>query len=326
MNERSGQSRREWSAASSHPVRACLSGEDLDWLGGKSVCVALDLHTTVRADDPGAGEPEGDGIPVEPWATQVWTYLRERVPGMAAEPPGVVASTRAPSASGLSSSTALILGLFEIFAGSSPACAGIPLSILVQWAYEFEFTIFNGGGMDHVSITRGGATLFQGRSRGLPVLAEQMAFPAEWALLVVDSGMSKNTQDHVRSVRRQEAAGDPALARYMRVANDASEAVWSAIRSRELVALGEGMELAHTAMRDHQGMSTPFLEQLRDIAWATAWVRLKLSGAGGGGALVAVCARADAASVSDALRSRYGAVFPGVRVHLVDAVAPRDEW
>ncbi|MCZ0982840.1 hypothetical protein O1L60_38665 [Streptomyces diastatochromogenes] len=49
------------------------------------------------------------------------------------------------------------------------------------------------------------------------------------------------------------------------------------------------MSDAHAAMRDRQRMSTPLLEELREVALRSAGLPLKLSGAGGGGALVGVC-------------------------------------
>ncbi|MGW5120420.1 hypothetical protein ACWEQ8_34055, partial [Streptomyces noursei] len=41
------------------PCRACLSGEDLDWLGGRSVSLALDLTTSVTVRPPAARPPTG---------------------------------------------------------------------------------------------------------------------------------------------------------------------------------------------------------------------------------------------------------------------------
>ena len=312
------------SLASSHPIRACLSGEDLDWLGGHSVCVALDLRTTVHVGDRGANPAEGEPIPVEPWAINVWNYLCTRTSELDGDLPRVVARTQGPLASGLSSSAALILGLFEALASCSSN--RIPFQTLVRWAYEFEFAIFNGGGMDHMSIMCGGATLFQGREQGLPELIGHCAFPNEWSVLVVDSRTRKDTKDHVRCVRHQVAIQDPALTRYVRAATDASDVVWSAICAQNLAVLSEGIELAHAAMREHQSMSTPWLEQIREIAWEAARLRLKVSGAGGGGALVGVCARSDAEAVVNSLARRFGEEATGVHVRAVDTVAPRGSW
>ncbi|PFG49950.1 galactokinase [Amycolatopsis sulphurea] len=291
------------------PVRACLSGEDLDWLGGRSVCVALDLCTTVELAESG-GNTE--------WSAEIWTFLKERIPALPPEPPPVRVTSRAPLASGLSSSTALILGLFAVFV---PAASGISRDQVIQWAYEFEFAICNGGGMDHLAIALGGVTLFHGRPAGLPEVGGRIGLPAEWSVVVIDSGTPKSTPDHIRSVRAQCAAGDPVLAEYLARSDDASGVVWKGIQEEDLEMVSTGMAAAHEAMRDCQQMSTPLLEQLRVRAYQTAGMTLKVSGAGGGGALVGVCATADVPALTSALRAAYQQSYPGVQV-LVAAPAP----
>ncbi|MEV7778467.1 galactokinase [Kitasatospora sp. NPDC088351] len=297
------------------PCRACLSGEDLDWLGdGRSVSLALDLRTTVEVVP---GGPSGAEQPVEAdWSAQVWTFLGERLPGAAGPAPAVRVSSEAPSASGLSSSTALIVALFRAYAEAAGAPDGVPVpdASIVQWAYEFEFARFNGGGMDHLAVAEGGALLIDGRERGLPVVRERLEFPEDWRVVVVDSGTRKNTADHIRTVRAQLAAGDPALAAYRAEADRASGAAWAALRRRDHQALGEAMTRAHEAMRDFQGMSTPVLEELRTLALRAAGLPLKLSGAGGGGSLVGVCPAADTPGVVARLADALRGPFPGARV------------
>ncbi|GAA1403971.1 hypothetical protein GCM10009639_49460 [Kitasatospora putterlickiae] len=306
------------------PCRACLSGEDLDWLGdGRSVSLALDLPTTVEVV-PGApsGAPEQAG---SDWPSQVWAFLKERLPGTAGPAPAVRVASEAPSASGLSSSTALIVALFRAFAAAAAAAAAVVAdgvaataatddATLVQWAYEFEFARFNGGGMDHLAVAEGGALLIDGRERGLPVVRERLEFPDDWGVVVVDSGTRKNTADHIRTVRAQLAAGDPALAAYRAEADRASGAAWAALRRHDHEALGAAMSRAHDAMRDHQGMSTPLLEELRALALRAAGLPLKLSGAGGGGSLVGVCPSGELPGVVARLADALSGPFPGARV------------
>ncbi|MFF1690640.1 mevalonate kinase [Streptomyces sp. NPDC058254] len=268
------------------PCRACLSGEDLDWLGGgRSVSLALALMTTVEAR-PG---PAPEGEMADGWPREVWAFLRERLPGLAPRPPAVSVHSEAPAASGLSSSTAQIVALFRAFTDPSLTGRCVDDATIAQWAYEFEFAVFHGGGMDHLAVVEGGALLLDGRERGLPAVRDRLEFPAEWRVVVVDSGTRKNTGHHIRDVRAQLAVGDAALAAYRATADEASGRVWEALRDRDLVALGGAMVRAHEAMRDHQRMSTPLLEELRSVALRTAGLPLKLSGAGGGGALVGVC-------------------------------------
>lgn len=295
------------------PCRACLSGEDLDWLGGgRSVSLALDLMTTVETGPP-APPPTGEGG-TDGWQKEVWAFLRERLPGLAPRPPAVTVRSDAPAASGLSSSTALIVALFRAFTEAGGPPAGIPDRTLAQWAYEFEFAIFNGGGMDHLAVVEGGALLLEGRTSGLPAISDRLEFPEEWTVIVVDSGTRKDTGGHIRSVRAQLTAHDPDLATYRVRADEASKAVWEALRQRDHLALGAAMSRAHDAMRDFQRMSTPLLEEVRGVALRSAGLPLKLSGAGGGGALVGVCPVAEEPRTVQQLRGALRAACPRARV------------
>lgn len=291
-----------------------MSGEDLDWIRGRSVCVALALLTTVEVN-----ASVSDMAPFE-WTRGIWRFLSEQIPGLAQDPPPVTVCSDAPCASGLASSTALILALFEAFVAVIPAAASVPSDVIVQWAYEFELAICNGGGMDHLAIARGGATLFDGRPSGLPDLINHVEFPAEWSLVVVDSGTPKSTPDHIRSVRAQYAASDPVLAEYIERSDAASGLVWDAILARQLRALTDAMTDAHQAMRDLQKMSTPLIEQLRSLARSAAGLPLKLSGAGGGGALIGVCPATDAVAIAESLRAAYRDAPPGIQVIVTRSV------
>lgn len=324
------------------PCRACLAGEDLDWLGGgRSVSVALALPTTAEAgpgpSSPVPRDPQDPQDPRDPqgtaggWAREVWAFLRERLPGLGPCPPAVAVRSEAPAASGLSSSTARIVALFLAFTdpsitgssitGSSFTGRPIDRATIARWAYEFEFAVFNGGGMDHLAVVEGGALLLEGRERGLPAVRERLVFPEEWRVLVVDSGTRKDTGHHIRDVRERLAAGDPELAAYRSVTDEAAGKVWEALRGRDLPGLGAAMARAHEAMRDHQRMSTPFLEELRALALRAADLPLKLSGAGGGGALVGVCPADSVAETTGRLTRALGPSHPRVRV-IPASVAP----
>ncbi|MFI0709707.1 mevalonate kinase [Streptomyces inhibens] len=298
------------------PCRACLSGEDLDWLGGRSVSLALDLTTSVAlrppaARPPGAAESD-DGA--GSWADEVWAFLRQRLSGLGPRPPAVTVRSQAPAASGLSSSTALIVALFRAFTDACAPPGGIRARTLAQWAYEFEFAVFNGGGMDHLAVIAGGALLLDGRTTGLPEIQGRAEFPRDWAVVVVDSATKKDTSDHIRVVRDQLATGDARLAAYMKRSDAASAAVWDAVHRHDLAALGTAMSAAHDAMRDLQRMSTPLLEELRALSLRSAGLPLKLSGAGGGGALVGICPAAEQEQIVARLRQALHGTHPRARV------------
>jgi galactokinase len=185
---------------------------------------------------------------------------------------------------------------------------------LAEWAYEFEFAMCRGGGMDQLSVILGGALLCQGRTTGLPGVLDRLEFPSDWSVVVVDSATPKSTQDHIRSVRARAESGDHSLAEYMTMADRASDIAWRAIRSRDLGVLAKAMDQAYVAMRDLQAMSTPLLERLRDLSQSSADFHLKLTGAGGGGALVGVCPTSDSDPIVRLLRRAYQVDHPEVRV------------
>lgn len=304
------------SIGATFPTRASLAGEDLDWLGGRSVCLALDLTTTVAIDTHCA-----ETMPLAPsdlvikhWAAEAWTFLRTKLPRLGPLPPHIVVTSEAPVASGLSSSTALVMGILQAFVDSAPGAAHVPPLMLAEWAYEFEFAMCHGGGMDQLSVMLGGALLCQGRTLGLPDILDRLEFPSEWSVVVVDSATPKSTQEHIRSVRAQAESDDGRLADYMTMADEASESGWQAIRSHDLGALARAMCQAHVAMRDIQGMSTSLLEHLRNLARSAAGFPLKLTGAGGGGALVGVCSAADSDQIVRRLRRAYHTDHPDVKV------------
>ncbi|MEV6345681.1 hypothetical protein [Actinoplanes sp. NPDC051851] len=245
----------------------------------------------------------------------MWSFLRERVEGLGDARTPVAVASQAPIASGLSSSTALIMAIFDVYAPQ------VARRERVRWAYEFEFAFCNGGGMDQLAIDLGGVTCFDGRATGLPGVAGHAPFPEEWSLVVVDSRAPKSTPDHIRNVRAQQARNDPELAAYVRRCDDATRAAWQAIGRRDLPALSEAMTEAHRAMRDHQRMSTSLLERLRLLARDATGLAMKLSGAGGGGALVGVCPTVDAASTAEAIRDAYRVDASAAAV-LITAAAP----
>lgn len=142
------------------PVRVCLAGEDLDWLGSHvCCCVAVSLLTRARLS---GATRRYDGE----YLGSVWQVIGEQCADAPDRPPNIEVEAVGPVGGGLASSSALticLIGACFEYLGRSPSPARV-----LEVAYEAEFRITNGGGMDQLSIITGGATYIRGSGAGVP--------------------------------------------------------------------------------------------------------------------------------------------------------------
>lgn len=104
-------------------------------------------------------------------------------------------------------------------------------------------------------------------------------------------------------------AGVPAPPAYLRAvlrALGVADPECYALRVRTAAPIASGLS-THATMRDHQRMSTALLEELRDAALAVGFAGVKVTGAGGGGALIAL---APAAATPELVERLRGALRP----------------
>lgn len=285
-----GTSAPGWAA----PVRACLAGENLDWIGFSSVCAAVDLPTQAQLAQPGASPYEG------PLLDLVWRHICNSPGSSLGPPPQLAIGQSAPTASGLATSSALVMCLLQLTRESCGAEA-FSREEVIETAYELERLEANGGGMDQLCIGHGGAFLLQGRSDGLPNVVDRVPWPDDWCFVIVDSGIRKHSPTHIAEVRRRLRVGDPTLRRYVEIADECAVEMWSAIRDANLAEIKALLDHAHGAMRDHQRTSTAQLERLRAVARDCGCHGLKLSGAGGGGALFTISTAQEAPGIASEL-------------------------
>lgn len=298
---------KEWRA----PLRVCLAGEDLDWMGGRSVAVAADMRTAVRwarPDEDCHDDPlirlakrglDRDFGPAD---------LRVRV------------EESGPRAAGLASSTAALMCLLQVGI-EARGLKALSADGLIERAYLLERIETDGGGMDQTAIALGGACLLRGNDAGVPHLESRVSWPPDWRFVIIDSGEKKHTPSHIAEIRRRLREGDPSLAKYRRIAESASGRVWAAILASDLRELGDALDGAHSAMRDQVGMSTAGLEHIREVALASGLPGVKLTGAGGGGCLVSVLTSAMAEAAQRTLKPELARVQPTAKVY-VCAAAP----
>ncbi len=191
-----------------------------------------------------------------------------------------------PAGGGLGSSAALAVAALRAVAGLQQR----PLANeqLEEHALELE-RIFHGdpSGIDTAAAARGGLIRFR-RSGGQRVV-ERLAPRAALRFVLAYTGSSGNTGELVAGVRRLREARPRSVGRILnqigRVADDGARAL-TAGRLEELGALFDENHGLLQALR----VSTPQLDALVHAARAAGALGAKLTGAGGGGSLIALSA------------------------------------
>ncbi|MGI9329097.1 MAG: hydroxymethylglutaryl-CoA reductase, degradative [Gammaproteobacteria bacterium] len=140
-------------------------------------------------------------------------------------------------------------------------------------------------GIDNTVATYGKPVLFR---TGTPPLVETLNLPEPLSLVI---GMTHKEGLTASTVARVREARDRNPRLYEKVFDDIDSLVLqsvAALRDQDIPALGELMNVCQGLLNALQ-VSTPELEQLIGIARRAGAVGAKLTGGGGGGAMVALC-------------------------------------
>jgi galactokinase len=323
------------------PGRVNLIGDHTDYNDGFVLPMAIDLECVVRASaldtvrvrssdvDGEFGFPaDGSAEPreVEGWgryAAGVVRTLAQR--GRA--PVGIDArvSSTVPVGAGLSSSAALEVAL--ALALCDVADFELPPLELARACQEAE-QIATGvpcGIMDQLTSiagVEGCALLIDCRS----LEVEPMPLPADLAVLVVHSGVSRELADSAYAERRRacEAAaarlGVPALrdatleqvaddprARHVVSENARVLEAARALRDGDADALGPLLAESHRSLRDDYEVSTPELDALVEALVDAGAIGARLTGAGFGGCVVALATPPGAERIANDAATAYEA-------------------
>jgi mevalonate kinase len=190
-------------------------------------------------------------------------------------------STNLPPGAGLGCSAAL--GVATVRALDPRA----PHEVQVRRAMEWE-RVFHGNpsGVDAEVAARGGCVVFR---VGSPV--EAIGLSAPLILCVGDSGQASSTGAMVAAVAARGASErDAVFAELGRLAEEAR-----ALLTRGAAGLGGVLSRAHAAL-GRLGVSTPALDAMCRTAEDAGALGAKLTGAGGGGCVVALAPDPQAAS------------------------------
>jgi galactokinase len=351
---------REPDALASAPGRVNLLGEHTDYNDGFVLPVALSQQTTVavgraagasftlRSDDLGAVVSFAlDRAPEEQFARYVYGCLHEmRAAGCAVPPLDIHVASDVPIGVGLSSSAALEVATLRALRSLLGArIDDVAIAQMAQRA-EIEHAGVRCGIMDQMASSLADtehALFLDTRS----LQTRLLDLPPGTVVLVLDSGIERalagsgfnqrrqeceeaaaqlgvSSLRDVDDIARVESLPEPWRRRARHVVSENAR-VLEAVQSASAARFGELMNASHASLRDDYEVSVPALDRLVTLLQAQPAVHgARLTGAGFGGACVALCVADQAREVAEAVLADYARTGESGRVLAPPGLIPGD--
>lgn len=324
------------------PGRVNLMGDHTDYYEGFVLPLAIELECVVASrpngdgrvrarslDEEAAVDVAADGSDDPPtvrpsWGRYVAGVVRSLADrGRASGGLDAVLASSVPAGSGLSSSAALEVSLaLTLCDAAGLALDSTEVALSCQRAEQLA-TGVPSGIMDQLASTsgrEGHALLVDCRS----LEVEPVAMPADLEVLVVHSGVSRELENTAYAERRaageavaarlgvatlrdttEEQVADDPIARHVVSENERVHRTAAALAAGDVDALADLLAASHRSLRDDYRVSTPELDLLVEILVGAGAVGARLTGAGFGGAVVAICASAVIRRVENAVGPAY---------------------
>jgi len=268
------------------PGRVNLIGEHVDYLGGVVLPAAIDRYTEVnghRSGEWSVVSAVDGGLP----------YVRAVGEELGVPPQAVSVTSSVPPRAGVSSSAALLVA---VAAGLKPNLDGRQAALACQPA-EQRATGVRVGVMDQFTAAlgpRGHALLLDCATLDY----EEVPFPEELVIAVIDSGEHRSLAATPYNQRRREAeSGHVKRRRHVDSEIARVHSFVDALRRRDFKSMGRLLVESHASLRDEFEVSTPNVDALVQAACRVGGcLGARIMGAGFGGSVLALVEgdRADA--------------------------------
>jgi len=300
------------------PGKVILAGEQFVVLGAPAVAMAINLYSKAEAKANGSGNVQmGVDLPLRSISTanvgrrigNSQEFLRPlrlaaeatlNYIGQTGKGVDVNIACDIPIAAGLGSSASTTVAIIASVARSQ----GVELTRKEIFKLAFipeRFLHGKPSGVDQATCIYGGTIEFTRPARINPVKIKTNP-----VLLICDSGIHHETRTLVGSVVKKSQTQKACFRAYLAQVREISRGVSRALKAGDSVDLGFLMSMNHALLREI-GVSHPKLDRLVFAAKRAGALGAKLTGAGGGGCIIAVCpTRKSRERIAKALRREGG--------------------
>ena len=303
------------------PGKIILSGEQFVVLGATAVAMAVNLYSKIEVRPSPSGRIEvtadiplhlvGDADkgslvgenrellePLRLAASATLDHLAMRDRGVHVE-----ANCQIPSGAGLGSSASTTVATISAVAKSRRARLNREDIFKLAFIPE-NYLHGHPSGVDQATCIYGGIIQFKKPSKIKAITVKRPP-----TILVCDSGAHRSTKALVGAVVKRSQEQTDGFQSHLDEITSISNAVVKALRKEDDNELGRLMNRNHEMLRQI-GVSTPSLDRLVTEARKAGALGAKLTGAGGGGCIIAVCDDSHARSnIARKLRKAGGTVY-----------------
>lgn len=283
----------------SAPGKVFLFGEHAVVYGKRAVACAIDLRTTVEVERGGRGVHIHSVFKDDPDKNQ---YVKTAVKRMRkyadVDDIHIRISSKIPVASGLGSSAAVTVATI----GALDAEYGMGLSKdeIAFNAYQTELEVQGAASpTDTFVSTMGGTVIVPDKKRLAPITC---------GVVIGATGISKSTSRMVSKVRNLKDKYPPVTDSILEAIGRISERGEELVKKNDYKSVGELMNV-NQGLLDALGVCIPELSSQIYAARRNGAYGAKITGAGGGGCMVAICDPEKAKDIAIAIGRSYGDSF-----------------